>query len=779
MTCLACRTVCPTTARYCPTCGLRLTDAPVPLPGAPTTDLEGYPSPPAYASQQSQHVSPTSANTLSPGALLQGRYRIVSVLGSGAFGRVYLADDTQDPATGQVAIKELLDLPFGSPDEKREAVGWFKREVGTLLSLEHPAIPAIHAYWTARAAAGPFYLAMDYVPGKTLEETLADAGGRVHWRTAADWDLALCDVLAYLHTQTPPFVFRDLKLPNVLVDVRAGAPGVPVLIDFGIARRLAGPGGTAIGTWGYVPMEQVLGHAEPRSDLYALGATLHALLTGRRPDATYARLQRDGLDVEGSMRALFPPADTLAPDVPAALSAVVARATAFAVEDRFPDAAAMKNALRAAIGPPSLPSGRPSQPVAARPAPSAPIMPKPQAPPAPAPAVRVAPGHPTPVTQPTPARPAPVQAAQPPTQVLQVAQGGQRHGFYTRIGDALRQARPHARIEVGPGTYDESLTIDHPVEIVPATRAGAGSVSVVSNRAPCLVVRTSEATVRGLSLSTVETNGASEGWATVHVIRGRLTLEQCQLTATGTGPCVLVDGPAADSLLRRCAIRDGGGPGVLFDGAHGALEDCEITGGAGAAVLLMNGAGAMLRRCAIRDGRDSALAVLGHSRVTVEDCPIDANNGTGVYADNGSIVVVSRCDIRGSGESGLYLNHDSQVTVEDCTIVGSLFDGIIVANNAQATVRKSRIGESHGAGVFLDTNGRGALDDCAIADNDHSGVEVHEGASVRIRGGAIGNNGEWAIRLYRNAEDDVLDCDLSGNANGPWKTPWFGGGRRP
>ncbi len=762
MICPACQTTCPDTARYCPTCGLRLTDAPAPISAAPTTSLDGFASPPAYASQPG---SGAPANALSPGALLQGRYRIVSVLGNGAFGRVYLADDTQDPATGQVAIKELLDMPFGSPDEKREAVGWFKREVGTLLSLDHPGIPAIHAYWTARAAAGPFYLAMDYVPGKTLEQTLVDAGGRVPWRTVAAWGLALCDVLAYLHAQAPPFVFRDLKLPNVLVDVRAGAPGVPVLIDFGIARRLAGPGGTAIGTWGYVPLEQVLGRAEPRSDLYALGATLHALLTGRRPDAVYAQLQRDGRDVEGAMRALFPPADTLVPEIPASLSAVVARATAFAVADRFPDAAAMRDALHAVIGPPWLPSRRSSQPIAS----PAPIVP------APAPIV---PALPTPAAH-AQATPAPVQPAQPPTEVLQVAQGGQRHGFYTRIGDALRQARSHARIEVGPGTYDESLAIDHPVEIVPAARAGAGSVSVVSNGAPCLIVQTSEATVRGLSLRTVETNGVPEGAATVHVVRGRLTLEQCQLTLTGTSPCVLVDGPAAESLLRRCTIRDAGGPGVLFDGTHGTLEDCDITGSAGAAVVLMNGAAGMLRRCAIRDGRDSALAVLRHSRVTVEGCPIEANDGTGIYADGESSVVASRCDIRRSGESGLYLNRDSQATIEDCTIVGSLFDGIIVANYAQVMARKSHIRGSHGAGVFLDINGRGALDDCTIADNGHSGVEVHEGASVRIRGGAIGNNGEWAIRLYHRAEDDVLDCDLRGNANGPWKTPWFGGGRHP
>jgi hypothetical protein len=90
----------------------------------------------------------------------------------------------------------------------------------------------------------------------------------------------------------------------------------------------------------------VLGHADPRSDIYALGATLHALVTGRRPDAEYTRLLHSGLDVEGAMRALFPAAHTLVPGVPAWLGQVLAKATAFSAADRYDDAASMAAALR-------------------------------------------------------------------------------------------------------------------------------------------------------------------------------------------------------------------------------------------------------------------------------------------------------------------------------------------------------------------------------------------------------------------------------------------------
>jgi serine/threonine protein kinase len=316
---------------------------------------------------------------------------------------VYLAEDVHDPQSPPVAIKELLDAPFTSPHDKQEAVTWFKREVSILLSLEHPSIPMIHGYWTAHRTAGPFYLAMDYIPGKTLETVLQAIGGRVRWPAVVAWGAALCDVLAYLHGRTPPFVFRDLKLSNVMLDNRTGQP---VLIDFGITRQIAAVGGTAIGTWGYVPYEQILGKAEPRSDVYALGTTLHTLLTGRHPDAEYTRLQRTGLDVEATLRALFPAVDSLVPDVPQALAHVPLRATAFAPADRFPSAAAMAAALRQVTSPAA------TVVVAAQPLP---------APPTTAPVV--APPQPLPIH---PAR-TPVIAASTPSNLIPSAQVAPPH----------------------------------------------------------------------------------------------------------------------------------------------------------------------------------------------------------------------------------------------------------------------------------------------------------------------------------------------------------------
>ncbi len=271
------------------------------------------------------------------GTILNGRYRVERVLGSGSFGRVYLAEDINEVGS-LVAVKELLAMEFPTAEEQRDAMIWFKREVSALLTLDHPGIPGMQGYWTAQRNSSPLYLAMDYIPGKTLAELQIEQGGRIPRAQALTWGVALCGVLEYLHAHTPPMIFRDLKPSNVLIDSRSHRP---VLIDFGLARQMTPVAATAVGTWGYVPFEQVLGRPEPRSDLYALGALLHGMISGIQPDAEYRRLMRGGADVEACLRSLFPPLEELVPGTPPVLSEVIRRATAFAPEDRFPNAQAM------------------------------------------------------------------------------------------------------------------------------------------------------------------------------------------------------------------------------------------------------------------------------------------------------------------------------------------------------------------------------------------------------------------------------------------------------
>jgi hypothetical protein len=298
---------------------------------------------PAASAAPSRHGT---TGPLAVGAVLNGRYRISQHLGAGAFGRVYRAEDILDATRPSLAIKELLDDPFKTLADQQEAVRWCRREVSILLRLDHPSFPKIHAHWTESVNSGPFYLAMDFIPGRTLEQTLDDTG-QIDWRQAAEWGMSICKALAYLHGQTPPFVYRDLKPSNIMIEA---ATNRPKLIDFGIARQFSARAGqTAMGTQGYAPYEQWLGRAEPRSDLYTVGAVLHALVSGKKPNADYARLCAGGLDMPQAMKQLFPPLDTLVAGLPPAFVQAVARAVAYDVVDRYPDVLALGVALGEAL----------------------------------------------------------------------------------------------------------------------------------------------------------------------------------------------------------------------------------------------------------------------------------------------------------------------------------------------------------------------------------------------------------------------------------------------
>ena len=286
-------------------------------------------------------IFPESLTPLAPHTLLAGRYRIERLLHTDVLARRYLATDEQ--AGLSLAVHELLGSQWPTAEDREQAGAWFEGAAARLQGLEHPAIPIVRGHWVTPEEGGPFYLATDYVPGLTLAEELQEADGRIRWQRALDWAIGICESLVYLHGKG--YVHGELRPQNLVLDARSD---LPALVDFGLARRLAA---TAGDNWGYVPFEQHIGRAEPHSDLYALGVLLHVLVGGRDPDIAYGHLRRSGLDVQRALRALFPPEVYADLGIPQPLTKLIARATAFGAQDRFPDAAAMATALRAVRGP--------------------------------------------------------------------------------------------------------------------------------------------------------------------------------------------------------------------------------------------------------------------------------------------------------------------------------------------------------------------------------------------------------------------------------------------
>jgi serine/threonine protein kinase len=225
-------------------------------------------------------ISPHPKTGLLPANhLLKQRYRVLAQVGKGGFGAVYKAMDSQF-SNRLVAIKEMSQQNL-TPQEMIDATNTFKHEAMLLASLIHPNLPRIYEQFTD---GGRWYLVMDFIEGETLEEhILKIISGKLPVDKVLSIGIQVCTVLEYLHNRQPPIVFRDLKPANIMLTPL----GHIYLIDFGIARHFK-PGQirdtSALGSTGYAAPEQYgKSQTTPRADLYALGATMHELLTGLNP----------------------------------------------------------------------------------------------------------------------------------------------------------------------------------------------------------------------------------------------------------------------------------------------------------------------------------------------------------------------------------------------------------------------------------------------------------------------------------------------------------------
>ncbi len=260
--------------------------------------------------------------------LLDNRYIIHAMVGQGGMGAVYKAIDTR--IQGRVcAVKEMsvLQLP---PSERALAIQNFEQEAKLLADLHHPALPKVHDYFQ-EGHSGRHYLVMDFVTGDSLENLLSQRGSPFPEEQVRQWAAQLCDVLTYLHSQSPPIIFRDLNPRNIMVDPSTGDLK---LIDFGIARFFKAGNSAdtqAFGSPGYAPPEQYgQAQTDARSDVYSLGVAILNLLTMHDPSADPFNL---------------PSARSLSPSVSQGLESVIYRATQTQPDLRYQTTSDMQRAL--------------------------------------------------------------------------------------------------------------------------------------------------------------------------------------------------------------------------------------------------------------------------------------------------------------------------------------------------------------------------------------------------------------------------------------------------
>lgn len=263
--------------------------------------------------------------TLERGLLLHKRYRIVEILGQGGMGSVYRAVD--ENLGVDVAVKENL---FTTDEYARQ----FRLEAVILANLRHPNLTRVTDHFVIGDQGQ--YLVMDYIEGEDLRQRM-ERMGNITEDEAVLLGAAICDALSYLHTRKPPILHRDIKPGNVKIT----SEGHIFLVDFGLAKVLHGSQATTTGaramTPGYSPPEQYgTARTDPRTDIYSLGATLYASLTGIIPEDGLARAMDN---------TQLTPLRKRNSKISRRLSAAIEKAMGIDPSDRFQNADEFKRAL--------------------------------------------------------------------------------------------------------------------------------------------------------------------------------------------------------------------------------------------------------------------------------------------------------------------------------------------------------------------------------------------------------------------------------------------------
>lgn len=282
------------------------------------------------------YLSKGEVTTLAPGTVIQNRYLVERPIGIGGMGAVYLVRDRHfNDVVKHLALKEMI-IKLADNFDQQTRRNKFASEANMLALLNHPLIPKVYDFFYEVNRA---YLVMEYIAGRDLEDVLLefiDKGELLDEETVGKWAIQICEVLDHLHSRQPkPIIFRDLKPSNVMLTPQ----NQTMLIDFGIAKVFEPEQrGTQIGTEGYSPPEQYTGYVEPRSDIYALGAMLHQLLTQSDPQRVtpftfHERLPR-----------------ALNPSVSEEMEAIIMKCLAYEIDQRWGSARELQLALERALG---------------------------------------------------------------------------------------------------------------------------------------------------------------------------------------------------------------------------------------------------------------------------------------------------------------------------------------------------------------------------------------------------------------------------------------------
>ncbi|MYY19592.1 MULTISPECIES: right-handed parallel beta-helix repeat-containing protein [unclassified Streptomyces] len=300
-------------------------------------------------------------------------------------------------------------------------------------------------------------------------------------------------------------------------------------------------------------------------------------------------------------------------------------------------------------------------------------------------------------------------------QVLTVGPEGSDR--YRTIGEALAAARTGAVISIRPGEYAESLVIHTRVTLTAAE--GRGTVEIRPRSGSVLTLRAD-----AVMLSELTLRGTDAEQPAVDVRRGQAALDGCEIS--GSAWAALLAGGTGSLALRDCRVSNPKGAGIVITSAAGSsVESCSVEHLATSGIVLAEQGDATVRGCTVRDARGNGVLANGDARGTVEDCDISST-------DKPSIALEERCTTRvvrtvvHDTSTGMHITSAGRTTLEDVRITGASATGIVLAAGTDPVLRRCRTSRTRGGGVLVTDRARGTFEDCW--------VDTAQGAALKVNG---------------------------------------------
>jgi parallel beta-helix repeat protein len=671
---------------------------------------------------------------LKPGFLIQSRYLIIRQLAQSSVGATYEAVDKR--TRQRIALKQVrASHTITNAARLRET---FEQRATTLLRLSHSALPEMLDYFTDPAGQ---FLVMEFVAGDDLWSLIQQQQCPPPLRDVLRWAEQLLDLLTYLHTHREPLTHGDIKPHNL----KLNGQGDIVLLDVGLHKDTNGD--TLISnpysyTLQYVPPEYLHGqmYHDPRSDLFALGATLYALLSNTSFPCSLDRALALSLGEPDPLC----PLDQVNPQVPAEIAAVIHRAMAHVPEQRFASAAAMRAALsERQVSHTLVVDGQRSDP------------------------------------QSYPSIGAAIAAAQPHARILV------RPGRYM---ESLRIEKPLSLLGDGPA---DQIIIESSAapclqmaaewaEVRGLTLRARGNVAQqpfcgveITHGAPLLEA----CTITSESLACVAVHGPSatptirrctlhDGAQTgidIYAQAGGL-VEYCEIF--GNARAGIEVSQHSMPTIRHCIVRNGHAGGIYLDSeSQATVEECEVFENTRSGIAICQQSAPTIRRCTIQHNGGAGIFCYKDGRGIIEACTITGNTAAGIEVKDQSAPDIRHCTINNGGSSGLYVHSQGAGLIEQCDIFGHADPCVIITNGGAPTLRACHIYHGKQEGLWVAHKGAGLIEQCEIYSNTRANVAIHPGGTPRLQRSQIRNGKDVGIRVVEQGSGHIEDCTISGHAN--------------